>query len=219
MNFFAHATLALWRSDAPRFVFGSMLPDFAGMLGVRVLRVDDAELASGVAFHHATDAAFHQAPAFVGLCEQGILTLEAAGVGRGTARAVAHVGTELLLDGALSHDQRALQVYATTLATAQRERFVQSLALPAPEHSERFHLALGRLANAPVPHGYRDPAFVVARLRGALERRPRLAIRDQDVVSVERFVRDIQPRVERVWPQLREQVRAGLTPNTEPAHS
>jgi acyl carrier protein phosphodiesterase len=210
MNFFAHAKVALWRGDHPRFVLGSMLPDLTGMLGLRVLRVDDPELAAGVAYHHATDAAFHGSPLFLELCAQGIATLSAAGVSRGPARAVAHVGTELLLDGALSHDRHARMTYTRTLEAAVRERFVDLLALEGPASARRLHDGLDRLVGAPVPEGYRDPAFVLARLQTILARRPRLAIQESELGSVDHLVRAFQPLVVRRWPELLEQVRSGL---------
>jgi hypothetical protein len=210
MNFFAHAKLALWRSDNPRFVLGSMLPDLISMLGLRVLRVDDPEFAAGVAYHHATDTAFHHSPAFLELCSQGIATLSAAGVSRGTARAVAHVGTELLLDGALSHDQHARTSYTRSLEAALRERFVDHLVLESRESSIRLHDGLARLVSAPVPEGYRDPAFVLARLQATLARRPRLAIQESELASVRLLVHAYQPLVVRRSPQLLEQVRSAL---------
>jgi len=210
MNFFAHAALALWRSDDPRFVLGSMLPDFAGMLGLRVLRIDDRALAAGVTYHHATDAAFHRAPLFVELCTRGIETLSAAGVARGTARAVAHVGTELLLDGALSHLQPARVAYQGSLRAALSERYVDAFTLEAEEHVERFQTGLARLATAPVPDGYRDPEFVLARLRSTLTRRPRLAMRDTDVEHVRSHLHEFEPLVRQGWPELLDQVRTEL---------
>jgi hypothetical protein len=210
MNFFAHAKVALWRTDNPRFVLGSMLPDLTSMLGLRVLRVDDPELAAGVAYHHATDTAFHGSPLFLELCAKGIATLSDAGVSRGAARAVAHVGTELLLDGALSHDQHARMTYTRSLEAAVRERFVDQLILDSPESSGRLHDGLGRLVGAPVPEGYRDPAFVLARLQATLARRPRLAIQESELGSVGLLVRAFQPLVVRLWPELLEQVRSAL---------
>jgi hypothetical protein len=47
---------------------------------------------------------------------------------------------------------------------------------------------LARLQSAPVPEGYRDPAFVYARLEGILSRRPRLALRPGDAEPVQAWL-------------------------------
>ena len=59
MNFFGHAIVASWTSVEPAFVLGSMVPDFANMVGARVPRVFHEGVARGVEFHHATDRVFH----------------------------------------------------------------------------------------------------------------------------------------------------------------
>ncbi|HEY2734718.1 MAG TPA: hypothetical protein VGI70_12070 [Polyangiales bacterium] len=210
MNFFAHAKLALWRSTDPRFVFGAMLPDLSSMIGVRIKHVDQPELAAGVGFHYATDAAFHAAPSFVAICSNGLATLSEAGVARGTARAVVHVGTELLLDGVLADDLSALHAYRRALASATAERWVKHFELESAQDPQSFHEALERLARAPVPESYRDPGFVSARLRTILGRRPRLAMRESDREGVERFVERLQSDVLAAAPALLDQVRTNL---------
>src|SRR5262245_49760363 len=102
MNFFGHATVACARDAAPRFVLGSMLPDLAGMASLRIRGVHDPELERGVELHHATDRAFHGLPPFRAVCSAALTLLEPQGVSRASARAVGHVGAELLLDGLLS---------------------------------------------------------------------------------------------------------------------
>jgi hypothetical protein len=217
VNFFAHAKLALWRSSDPRFVLGAMLPDLSGMLGLRLRHVDHPELSAGVAYHHATDAAFHAAPIFVSWCSEGVASLSAAGVSRGTARAVAHVGSELLLDGVLSADSVALRAYHSALEVGARERLVDHLEL-SDEDSDALHDGLIRLRGAPIPEGYREPAFVLARLRSILARRPRLAMQDSDVVRVQRFVSDLHPRVATLSTELLDQVRVGLRGEADAKH-
>jgi hypothetical protein len=211
LNFFAHSKLALWRSDDPRFALGAMLPDLTGMLGLRLRHVEHEALAAGVAYHHATDAAFHAAPIFLTLCAHGVATLSEAGVGRGTARAVAHVGTELLLDGALSRDDGdALLAYRAALEIGARERLVDHLELAGSADAQALHDGLIRLASAPIPEGYRDVAFVFARLRSILARRPRLAMQGSEFARVQQYLEEIQPRVTRLATELLEQVRVGL---------
>src|SRR5687768_8762401 len=77
-----------------------MLPDLASMAGVRL---DTTELpddvAAGVRHHYAADAAFHGHESFIRLLRTVRTALADAGVARGPARAAAHVGVELALDG------------------------------------------------------------------------------------------------------------------------
>ena len=103
MNFLGHVFVASWRrgtepSVAP-YAFGSMIPDFVGMARARVEAVDHRETADGVALHHATDDVFHGSSVFLGLLEELQRFQADRGVRRGTAMAVAHVGSELVLDG------------------------------------------------------------------------------------------------------------------------
>src|SRR5690349_22770486 len=100
VNFFGHAVMAALENDAPAFVLGAMLPDLSSMAGARIERVHDETVAAGVAHHHRIDHAFHACAPFVRLCSSALETLEARGVSRAAARAVGHVGSELLLDGA-----------------------------------------------------------------------------------------------------------------------
>jgi acyl carrier protein phosphodiesterase len=145
-----------------------------------------------------------------------VLTLSEAGVGRGTARAVAHVGTELLLDGALSRDDtRAVRAYRAALEIGAHERLVDHLDLAGSANAQAMHDGLIRLAGAPIPEGYREAAFVFARLRSILARRPRLAMQDGDLARVQQYLEEIQPRVTQLAPELLEQVRVGLA--REPA--
>ena len=111
MNFFGHAVIAS-RSDAARgsvraeFVLGSMLPDFASMLRMRPPRVTSRALEEGLRHHHATDDAFHGSESFLEFSRHASIFLGARGLSRGSARAVAHVGVELIVDGALDHCAR-----------------------------------------------------------------------------------------------------------------
>ncbi|HKP60106.1 MAG TPA: hypothetical protein VJV78_25450 [Polyangiales bacterium] len=195
MNFFAHSVVAGRRSRAPRFVLGAMLPDLASMIGVRVAHAGDSELARGIDLHHATDSAFHAAPVFTGLCASAISSLCDQGVGRGTARAVAHVGVELLLDGALSGDAPERALYAAALASAADGGLSQGLTLAPPHELPRLSAGLARLAASELPEAYRDAAFVVDRLRVILARRPRLAMAEGDYEKVLEWAEAVQPSV------------------------
>jgi acyl carrier protein phosphodiesterase len=195
LNFFAHAIVASRRSHAPRFLLGAMLPDLVGMIGVRITHTADAEIASGIELHHATDSAFHAAPAFTALCSDSISGLCERGVGRGTARAVAHVGVELLLDGALSGDAPERALYAAALAAAADGGLDQLLTLAQPHGLPRLSTGLARLAASRLPEAYRDPAFVADRLRVILAPRPRLAMAEGDYEKVAEWSENIQQSV------------------------
>src|SRR5690349_2172388 len=170
MNFFGHAAIARERDADPAHVFGAMLPDFASMARARLVSVEDARIAGAVALHHRTDELFHAHPVFVGMCARAVTDLEAAGVGRGGARAAAHVGIELLLDGVLLDDGVARTAYLGALRTEALVTWRDGDA------AARFTELHGRLRAWGLPNGYRDPVFVAERIAGALARRPRLAL-------------------------------------------
>ena len=215
MNFFGHAVVARWRSDDRRFLLGAMLPDFSAMLGtpVSVAQVSQGEVHRGVDYHHATDAAFHGCEHFTRLCGAALERLTAEGVERGPARAVSHVGVELLLDGALSHDSAAVATYKSVLAQAlENENELAEQLAWTPEQTQRLRQGLTRLVGAPLPEGYRDPSFVVERLQVILARRPRLAIKPADVPRVSSYMRELHNEISSVWPELLAQVRSRLGP-------
>jgi hypothetical protein len=197
MNFFGHATVAYERSAAPRFVLGAMLPDLAGMASLRISAVHDPELALGVELHHATDRAFHAVPAFRAACSSALVVLEPQGVTRASARAVGHVGAELLLDGLLSDDQPARAAYTSALDAAVDERLERDVAWHAHADGERLHQLLVRLRSAPLPQGYRDVGFVCDRLERILSTRPRLALQPQDLKPVRSWLEHAREQLAR----------------------
>jgi hypothetical protein len=199
LNFFGHAALAARRSGSPGFVLGAMLPDLVAMIGLRLptAAAGDGELGRGIALHHATDAAFHRDAGFVRLCTWALDELTAQGLSRGSARAVGHVGSELLLDGLLSHDARALAAYRDSIAEGSRLLAQAALRWRSLADEDELCAALERLAAAPLPEGYADPSFVAERLVRILSRRPRLALQPGDRAAVERWLCDAQPTVAR----------------------
>jgi hypothetical protein len=195
MNFFGHAVVACTQSAEPGFVLGAMLPDLVGMAGVRVTAVLDERLALGVALHHETDRRFHSAPDFRALCESAVTTLEAQGVGRGAARAVGHVGSELLLDGALSGDRAARGAYAAAIDSGLQDGLLDRIRLKPGQQAAHLGRLLQRLASAPLPQGYQDPDFVYERLHAILARRPRIALQLADHEPVKRWLHATAPRL------------------------
>jgi hypothetical protein len=210
VNFFAHASVALWRSDDPRFLLGAMLPDLTSMLGFGVPSSSDPLLHEGIQFHHTTDAAFHGAGRFVAMCSDGVRSMSAVGMRRGSARAIAHVGIELLLDGRMSADEHARAAYGSALRSAVEERWSERLGLASEEQRTKMHQGLARLEHAPIPEGYKDPAFVVDRLQAILARRPRLALVPGEAEIAAEYIRSADVSLAESWRELLEQVRSGL---------
>lgn len=208
MNFFGHASVACWLDVEPRWVLGAMLPDFASMSRARLRGADDPQVRAGIALHHATDGAFHNAPVFVDLYASGGAALEAAGLDRGPSRAVAHVGTELLLDGLLlDRDGAARDAYLAAVALPLSEL---GLRFARDDGPERFALLYERLSGYGLPFDYRSPEQVALRLEQILARRPRLAIRAGDRAIILPFLERTREALAASLPDLLDEVRAGL---------
>ncbi len=171
VNFFGHVAAASWRGASPAFALGAMLPDLTAMTGTRPARIEAAEVSSGVAFHHTTDAAFHDLEAFVRLCASTSSGLRARGLPRGSARGAAHVAVELALDGVLVGDPGAAELYVSALADD-----AAAGAIVLEGESRRFFALRDELASRGIPAHYQSPAFVARAVRRALSRRPRLAL-------------------------------------------
>src|ERR1051325_9448351 len=106
VNFVGHIAAGLRVGDDRQptaFLVGTALPDFASMARTR-LRPANGSLAEGIALHHAIDHAFHAHDWFLDAERDVRDSLRADGLPDGAARACAHVGPELLLDGALLDD-------------------------------------------------------------------------------------------------------------------
>lgn len=196
----------------PEAVFGAMVPDFASMVRSRVRKVHDARVAAGVALHHRTDDVFHRAPVFVALCTDGAAALEARGLGRGSARAVAHVGTELLLDGWLTRREQAAGAYLAALQAAD-EPVVRTVELHHEDGCERLHWLLDRLRTHGVPWRYDEPAFVGERLAQALGTRPRLELSAADRETLRPWLTEWRERVHADAADLVGHIRRALAPS------
>ena len=193
MNFFGHAAI-VGRAEpgAPGgVVLGAMLPDFATMCRARLAPAEDADLARGVALHHATDAAFHTLPAVLGLMRELDERLALGGCARGPRRAVAHIGVELLLDGVLVDDAAARASYLAGLACD-----AAGVRWRDPDGDARFAALIARLRAYGVPADLREPAAIVERLRRILAHRPLLAPSGSDLHAIRDALVAHQPRVE-----------------------
>ena len=196
MNFVGHIATGLRLDnglDGPGFLVGTALPDFAGMGRVRLTRAAGS-LGGGVALHHATDHAFHADEWFLELEAELRTTLRAGGLPDGAARACAHVGPELLLDGALFDDSavaRGVNAVYEQIATPGAE----IIDLTTADERHRWSTHLSGIAEHLDPCAYRDPATVARRLHRITARRPRLAFGDALVDTVALHMSAVQPRI------------------------
>jgi hypothetical protein len=206
VNFFGHATVAGWEVEATSaFVLGAMLPDFATISGARSVRPTHPETTRGVALHHATDAVFHAAPDFIVLTTRVREQLEREGIANGGARAAAHVGIELLLDGTLVTDARAGDRYVRALADAETH-----IACAGADDVPRLARFLDRLRVAGIPYPYADPRAVAARVERALSSRPLLALPAGHADVLATVLTDVLSDVRGRAASLLDEVRRGL---------
>src|SRR5690242_17401864 len=144
MNFFGHSALAAGhfaghepapgRDELALICIGAMLPDFLGMLRLRRPTVHDPSLERGVAFHHQTDHHFHELREFQQLSRGAFAWLSERGMPRGPARAVAHIGIEMLLDEVLADGNAEREAYRAAL----RAPLAGRLSFPTPSDAERL---------------------------------------------------------------------------------
>jgi hypothetical protein len=211
LNHFAHARVASVRSADPLLALGAMLPDFAGFLRERIAELAHPLLREGVVLHHASDAAFHAAPAFRAPVADGGARLRAQGLARGPARAAAHVGVELLLDVALAREPGAGAHYVAALAQAARPEVDAAIAWRRAEAAPRWRALHARIAARGAP----DPRIDAARLAQGVARtlapRPRLALAAREVDAVARWLADARAAVEASAPALLAQVLAATS--------
>ena len=196
MNFFGHAVVAGWADNRAGHLLGSMLPDFEAMVRVSLVEVRDPDIQRGIDLHHRTDEAFHRAPIFVELCARALSELMSAGVRRGTARAVGHIGSEMFLDGWLAREQNHVDDY---LAALEAE---VAGCLEWEDDGCAFSKLRARLMMWGAPHDYAEPSFVLARLADALQRRPALKVLDDESAQVQGFLPRLQRMVESHAPEL-----------------
>jgi hypothetical protein len=210
VNFFGHAVVASWEREAPGFVLGSMLPDFATMSETRLVDVDDPELRAGVALHHRTDQVFHGAPRFVALCGEATRTLMARGLERGRAHAVGHLGVELLLDGWLVERQEPRSAYAAALHCGRERELGRRIRWIDEEGRSRWRSLRRRLEHHGPPEDYRDPTLVASRVERILVRRRRLALDARSAEVAAGYLPELQGAVQAHADALIGELRRGL---------
>ncbi len=222
MNFFGHAALAashferaepqLAARELERATVGAMLPDFVGMLGLGRPQVHDESLARGVAYHHRTDEAFHELDSFHELSRQSFAWLSERGLVRGPARAVAHIGVEILLDEVLADDAGNRDAYRAALATSLEG----ALTFPTEQAPARLEMLRQNLLERAQHYTTPTPELVAQRIRRSLAGRPRLAVDDAGEALLGAWVALIRPLIRGTAPVLLATLRARLA-NSERA--
>ncbi len=181
MNVTGHIAVAAGVSDDPRVLLGAALPDLATFGGHRLMRkARHPAIAEGIRLHHRTDDAFHGSEWFRSRQRRLRADLADRGVARGPARAAAHVGPEMLIDGTLLEDQHVRE----QLDTAFAELAVEENHLVALVDDPEWPDHLVALQARGLPTDYADPDAVARRLERILRRRPRLALVADHVPAV-----------------------------------
>ena len=208
MNFFGHAALAAShfvarqpppaRGELATLCVGAMLPDFIGMLRLGRPRVHDDVLATGIAFHHKSDEAFHELAGFLRLSRQAFAWLSAHALPRGPARAVAHIGVEMLLDEAWAEDEAARAAYRAALRVPCGEL----LAFDAPEAALRLAGLQGALLERAATALTPSAELVAERMVRTLAGRPRLALDATGQLLLGEWVGVTRPQVVREAPEI-----------------
>ncbi len=170
--------------EEPVVWLGAALPDLGAMGRFRLLgSTPDPEVTRGIAMHHRTDDVFHSHPWFTGLMSRLRASLKEAGLDRGAARAIAHVGPELLLDGELLRRPGQTDAVDTTIRLLDEPELRARLrSLVSPDMATDWIEHLASVAGHPSPPDHHDPHAVAQRLHRILRRRPRLAF-DADQVA------------------------------------
>jgi hypothetical protein len=211
VNFVGHIATGLRarpRCREPGFLVGTALPDFASMARIRLGTASGA-LGRGIALHHAADAAFHAEDWFLGLERDLRTELLGKGLPDGAARACAHAGPELLLDGALVAEPGIADAVRDVWdAIGSPDDDVLALVPMARRSGWCAHL-VGVAARLD-PFGYADAAVVARRLHGLTSRRPRLAFHDSLVDAVTVCMAAVQPRIRDAAPAVLARVAAAV---------
>ncbi len=214
MNFFGHAVIAE-RFEAARgahraeFVLGAMLPDFASMLRMRPPGASLADVEAGLRFHHSTDEAFHGARSFLEFSGEASRFLIGRGLSRGSARAVAHVGVELLLDTALV-SERANEAYLSAISSALTTRVAEQLRWATLDGPGRFSKLCQHLSRRGALEADVSPEVIAERLRNILANRPRLTLDDAGQSVVRDWAKRVGPAIQSGAPLLLREVEQRL---------
>ncbi len=170
----------------PLVGLGSALPDLSSIAGCRLVQdPKEPPLRRGVALHHATDRAFHDHPWFLDMQAEMYSELTNAELGRGPARACAHVGIELLVDGFLLRTRPELSSHVEASFRAIPTVSASLAKLTADDKQTRWVSFLARSADWPIPLAdHYQPSDVASRLYRILDGRRRLRFDEALIDSV-----------------------------------
>jgi len=202
MNIGGHIAVAMRLApDEPRVWLGAALPDLGAMGRFRLMGdTPDPDVTAGIALHHATDDVFHRHPTFTEAMARLRGDLAEDGVGRGPARAVAHVGPELLIDGCLLTDEKLSE--AINAAFAEIEPLGPALASMVETSGEDWLVHLAKIPSWGLPTDYADPLAVARRLHRILSHRPRLQLEDEHISAIGARLAAEQPALDQAVPAL-----------------
>ncbi len=125
---------------------------------------------------------------------------------RGTARAVAHIGVEILLDEILSREEQSRRAYLAALSIP----LDGALRFDAPADGERFEALRRTLIDRAAAARNASAGEQALRIRRTLQHRPRLSTDDAGQSAIERWITRARPEIEAVAPRLLAEVRERL---------
>ena len=182
--------------DHALVLLGSALPDICNIAQVRLQNRSTSEhVQYGIELHHQTDDAFHAHRWFRDLMAETMDKLTQHGVRRGPARACAHIGPELLLDGALTAQRALMKICEEAFASISNSMPLLT-PMVADADQEAWARTLTRLHDAKRPLDYRDPDTVADRMERILRNRPRLSLDKSEVEPVTKALRAMLPTIE-----------------------
>jgi hypothetical protein len=142
---------------------------------------------------------------FLELSRHARQVLTARGLGRGPARALAHIGTEILLDESLGRDLPTESAYVAALGAES----IGALDLGAATEAARLRNLAQRLEERGVARAL-GPELVARRLRHALEPHPKLLFSAAEEPTVAEWVIDARPLVAARADELMTELRGRL---------
>lgn len=169
MNLVGHLVVAARAGFPPPTQLGAVLPDALHLIGLRTPPDLPGHLGAGVSLHHRTDEVFHRDPEVVAAMATLRDRLIQLGVARAPARAMAHIGYEMVLDGVLVGFG-----WADDWPQAWASAHEVTAALPPAGHTDWADLQ-GHTSTMAWPRRYQNPEWVAERVVAIVNRRPRLA--------------------------------------------
>ena len=192
MNFFGHVCIATHFTADESVGLGAMLPDLANLLGLRNLRTRHAGIERGCNLHRRTDSVFHDLAAFRRECRCVAQQFRCVGFERGQAVAVAHIGIEFLLDDALAEDHTSQSLYERSLTAAAPDKLASHIPFPNSGIARQFEALRVRLLAASDLTSPIAPELVAERIFRTLHKRPKLAIRSEQMPTIAEWARQTQ---------------------------